>query len=193
LFELGTVPLSSSLFAESAIFLTFVDNNDLFVATFNVDTYICAMKIEDAIKQLKPFKTEYQKVVVNVLYTASWLDQHGAKMLRQFDISPQQYNLLRILRGMHPEPGSVKAITERMLDKMSNTSRLVDKLLAKGLVERDICPSDRRMVNVRITAAGLQILKDVQPLMEDQMHELISGISQEEAAMLNKLLDKMRS
>ncbi len=151
------------------------------------------MKIEEAIKQLRPFKTEYQKVVVNVLYTASWLDQHSAKMLRRFDISPQQYNLLRILRGMHPQPASIKSITERMLDKMSNTSRLVDKLLAKDLVERDTCPSDRRKVNVRITAAGLQILNDVQPLMEDQMQELISGISQDEALTLNKLLDKMRS
>ena len=107
------------------------------VATLNVYTYICiAMKIEEAIQQ-KSFSNEYQKVHINVLYTAAYLSQIASSALKPYKISWQQFNILRILRGLQPEPATVKLLTERMIDKMSNASRLVEKLKQKGYVEKE--------------------------------------------------------
>ncbi|MBK8877432.1 MAG: winged helix DNA-binding protein [Haliscomenobacter sp.] len=149
------------------------------------------MRIEEAIQQ-KRFRSEYQKVVVNILYTASWLSQMSARMLKSLGISPEQYNLLRILRGMHPEPATVKLLTDRMIDKMSNASRLVEKLRLKGLVERTECPADRRRVDVRITDKGLALLKKADVFMEDDLELQLTNLDTAEAEQLNALLDQLR-
>lgn len=149
------------------------------------------MKIEQEIKQ-KKFNSEYQKAHINILFTASWLSQQSTHLLRPLNISWQQFNILRILRGMTPEPATVKVLTERMIDKMSNASRLVDKLNKKGLVKRVACPEDRRRVNVYITQEGLELLRKASVLMENNLQERMGNISGEEAAHLNLLLDKMR-
>lgn len=149
------------------------------------------MKIEEAIQQ-KKFRDEYQKAHINVLFTASWIHQQSLQALKPFNISWQQFNILRILRGMHPEPASVKLLTERMIDKMSNASRLVEKLKQKGLVERKSCKSDRRQVDVVITEKGLDLLTLASEAMDQQMGMTKSQLSPEQAMQLNDLLDAMR-
>ncbi|MCB0565331.1 MAG: MarR family transcriptional regulator [Phaeodactylibacter sp.] len=149
------------------------------------------MKIEEEIKQ-KKFSSVYHKAHINVLFTASWLSQNSAQLLKPFKISWQQFNILRILRGMYPEPATVKLLTERMIDKMSNASRLVEKLKQKGLVERRVCPSDRRRVDVEITEKGLSVLEDISFIMEQELNQKMGNLSSEEADQLNQLLDKLR-
>ena len=129
---------------------------------------------------------------MNILYTASWLSQLSARMLKSLGISPEQYNLLRILRGMHPEPATVKLLTDRMIDKMSNASRLVEKLRLKGLVERTECPADRRRVDVRITEKGLALLKKADVFMEGDLELQLTNLDTAEAEQLNALLDQLR-
>lgn len=149
------------------------------------------MKIEEAIQQ-KKFRSEHQKAIVNILFTASWLGQQSARGLRPYGISPEQFNILRILRGRYPKPATVKDLTERMLDKSSNASRLVDKLKTKGLVDRQECPEDRRRVDVVITDAGLALLEKASVFMEKEMEARLDGITDAEAAEISRLLDKMR-
>ncbi len=149
------------------------------------------MKIEEEIRQ-KHFKSEYQKVQINILFTASWLTKRTGDLLKPFKISWQQFNILRILRGMHPDTASIKLLTERMIDKMSNASRLVEKLKQKGLVERKECPADRRKVDVGITEEGLKLLREASKVIEEDMNTHLNEISTEEANQLNTLLDKLR-
>lgn len=163
-----------------------------FVATLNVGTYICSvMKIEEEIQQ-KTFTSCYQKAHINVLFTSAWLSQHSSRVLKPYNISWQQFNILRILRGMHPKPATVKLLTERMIDKMSNASRLVEKLKQKGLVERENCIEDRRRVNVVITEEGLSLINEASQLMENQLEKRLNALTEEEANELNRILDKMR-
>lgn len=150
------------------------------------------MKIEQEINQ-KTFRSEYIKAHINLMFTASWMDQHTNQALKKFGISWQQFNILRILRGMHPEPATVKLLTERMIDKMSNASRLVEKLKQKGLVYRNECPEDRRRVNVGITEKGLQIVGKASDVIEQDIEYNFRSLSTQEAQSLNELLDKMRS
>ena len=148
------------------------------------------MSLEQDIKQSE-FKSPYSKAIINIIYTNNWLQSLQVEIFKPFDLTLQQYNVLRILRGQYPEPITVIAIIERMLDKMSNASRLVDKLLAKSLVIRKLCPNDRRAVDVVITEKGLNILAEIDKLQEkweDQLH----GLTQNEALELSDLLDKMR-
>ncbi len=149
------------------------------------------MKIEDAIQQ-KQFVSEFQKAHINVLFTASFLNQKTLKALKPFQISPQQFNILRILRGRHPQPASVKLLTEKMIDKTSNASRLVEKLRAKGLVAREASDDDRRKVDVQITKAGLELLEKASVAIERMIQNYGTSISSEEAGVLNGLLDKLR-
>jgi DNA-binding MarR family transcriptional regulator len=149
------------------------------------------MRIEDEIQQ-KKFKSEYQKAHINILFTAAWLSQQNQKILKPLGISSQQFNILRILRGMHPQPASIKLLTERMIDKMSNASRLVDKLLAKDLVQRTESGDDRRRVDVVITDKGLQLLEKASIAVEDSLQQEMAMLSEEEAARLNELLDQLR-
>lgn len=149
------------------------------------------MNIEDAIQQ-KQFKSEFQKAHINVLYTASFINQKTLQALKPFKISPQQFNILRILRGRHPQPASVKLLTEKMIDKTSNASRLVEKLRNKGLVAREACGEDRRKVDVLITSAGLELLVDASSVIDQMIQGYGESITMEEATNLNEILDRLR-
>ncbi|AFK04802.1 regulatory protein MarR [Emticicia oligotrophica DSM 17448] len=149
------------------------------------------MSIEKDIKQQKPFKSSYQKLVVNLIYTSNWMSSEQQGLLKPFDLSSQQYNVLRILRGQYPNPITVNGIIERMLDKMSNASRLVDKLLLKGYVSRCDNADDRRACDIRITESGAEILKKIDVLQE-QADEKMKRLTPEEAELLSSLLDKLR-
>jgi DNA-binding MarR family transcriptional regulator len=132
-------------------------------------------------------------VIVNLLYTSNWLAGHQTQELKPFKLTLQQYNVLRILRGQHPNPIKVSDITERMLDKMSNASRLVDKLVAKKLVQRTECPSDRRAVDVIITEKGLALLKQMDARQDALNVSLENKLTAEEAEWLSQLLDRLRA
>ena len=146
--------------------------------------------IEEAIKQSK-FNNEYEKAVVNILFTASWLDGQHIHNLKPFGISPQQFNVLRILRGSVPNALRLADITERMIDKNSNATRLVEKLRQKNLVKREVCKNNRRQVDIWITQKGLDLLAELDKLSE-QWREALNNISKEEAQHLNTCLDKIR-
>ncbi|GAB2952914.1 MarR family transcriptional regulator [Hymenobacter coalescens] len=148
------------------------------------------MKLEDEIQQ-RAFKNAYQKAHLNVVFTAGWLQQRLASAFKPYGLTLPQYNVLRILRGQHPKPATVNLLIERMLDKTSNASRIVDKLEAKGLVTRQICPSNRRAVDIRITDAGLDLLHRTEDLADSQSQGL-HNLTAEEAAQLSDLLDKIR-
>lgn len=150
------------------------------------------MNIEEAIQQ-KNFESEFQKAHINILFTANWLSQSLGPALEPLNLTWQQFNILRILRGMHPEPASVKLLTERMIDKMSNASRLVEKLKQKGMVERRACPADRRQVDVVLTEKGQEILEDASKRIAQMTQQTFSSLSVAEAQSLNSLLDKIRS
>lgn len=148
------------------------------------------MKLEEAIKQSK-FGNEFEKAVVNILYTASWLEGINIRRLKPHDISPQQYNVLRILRGSHPNPVMLGEITERMIDKNSNATRLVEKLRLKGFLKRDICKANRRQVDITITQKGLTLL-DILDVHIDEWQSEHMKIKKSEVQQLNDLLDKLR-
>lgn len=148
------------------------------------------MKIEEEIKQDK-FHSEYQKLAINILFTSNWLSANSTKILKPYGISPQQYNVLRILKGQSPKAISVSNIMERMIDKMSNTSRLVEKLRQKELIERVTCECDRRQVDVKITHKGLALLEKVNKEM-NAFKNIADNLSEQEAKTINQLLDKMR-
>ncbi len=148
------------------------------------------MKIEEEIKQ-SAFKNAYQKVFINILYTSNWLQLRQSTQFKQFGVTLPQYNVLRILRGQFPKPATVNLLIERMLDKTSNASRIVDKLEAKELVTRTQCPTDRRTVDILITEKGLTLLKQIDELnLGKLMGE--ENLTPEEAEQLSALLDKVR-
>lgn len=155
--------------------------------------YLCGMSIETDIKQSTPFRSPYQRVIVNLLYTSNWIAGSQTQLLKPYKLTLQQYNVLRILRGQSPNPIKVSDITERMLDKMSNASRLVDKLVAKKLVLRTECPSDRRAVDVVITEKGLDLLKQLDARQNEWNAMLESKMTAEEAESLSLLLDRLRA
>lgn len=148
------------------------------------------MKLEDEIQQ-KKFKSIQQKVMLNLIYTTNWLTAKQDSLFKDSDITVQQYNVLRILRGQYPNPCSIKLIKERMLDRMSDTSRIVDKLLVKQLLQRNECPNDRRSVNVIISDKGLELLKSLD-YIDDLSKQTLKSLSDEEINTLNTLLDKLR-
>lgn len=147
--------------------------------------------IEEAIRQRK-FTNEHEKAIVNILFTASWLDALHIQQLKPFGISPQQFNVLRILRGSYPNALRLSDITERMIDKNSNATRLVEKLRQKGFVKREICKHNRRQVDIWITQKGLDLLAELDQ-QRDSFLKHVQGISITEAEQLNVMLDKLRS
>ena len=151
------------------------------------------MSIETDIKQTTPFKTPYHRVFVNVIYTNNWVVDSQMRLLKPFGLTLQQYNVLRILRGQYPNPVKVSDITERMLDKMSNASRLVDKLVLKQFVLRTECPSDRRAVDVVITDQGMALLKRLDVHQAEWDKAQGSKLTEAEAVHLSQLLDRLRS
>ncbi|MEX2592060.1 MAG: MarR family transcriptional regulator [Anditalea sp.] len=149
------------------------------------------MTVEEAIK-LKIWSDPYSKAVVNLLYTHSYIVSEQNKLFKPHGISPEQYNVLRILRGQHTNPISVSSIQEGMLNKMSNASRLVEKLKQKGLVVRKECPSDRRQVDVSITPMGLKLLASLENEVK-QFNRQTIHLKLGEVKTLNDLLDGLRS
>ena len=148
------------------------------------------MNIEKAIIQRK-FKSEFEKLAVNIHYTESWLRGKEFQVFKKYGLSMQQFNVLRILNGRYPEVASVQLIKERMIDKDSNASRLIDKLFNSDLLERVQCPNDRRMVEIKITEKGRELLKTVIPEIQQAQCEYLK-LSEQEATQLNDLLDKLR-
>jgi len=147
------------------------------------------------------FTSEQQKAMLNVLFTANWLRSHQVIRLKPYGISPQQYNILRILRGaLNPahaseaEGGRMKAqsIKERMIDRAPNATRLTDKLIAKGLVKRERCDDDRRVIYVRITPKGLELLARVDAQSQGGFDSLLEGLKEGEAKAINRILDAWR-
>jgi DNA-binding MarR family transcriptional regulator len=149
------------------------------------------MRIEDEIKQ-PIFRDEFQKAHINLLYTAGWLQLRQAAAFKPFGLTLPQFNILRILRSQHPLPATVALLIDRMLDKTSNASRIVDRLEEKQLVTRTVCPANRRAVDIRITKAGLDLLDSI----EEAGITNPGGMNQLTAAevhQLNNLLDKVRT
>ena len=149
------------------------------------------MGINKDIRQEK-FRNERHKAMVNILFTQGWVLERLKNFVEAEDITHQQYNILRILRGSHPTPLSTLQIRERMIDKMSDTSRLVDRLVTKNLVKKIICKKDRRLVDVNISEKGLSLLEKLDE-SQDEMDSILSNLTEKEAATLSKLLDKIRS
>ena len=149
------------------------------------------MGIEQDIKQAK-FRNEYQKASLNLIYTYNWLTENFKAFFATEDITPQQFNILRILRGSFPQPLSTLQIRDRMLDKMSDTSRIVDRLIAKGLVKKAVCKTDRRLVDVMITEKGKKLLERLDT-RQDEMDSILHNLTKKEAVLLSELLDKIRS
>lgn len=149
------------------------------------------MGIEQDVQQVH-FRNEYQKAVINLIYTYNWMRERTASFLDSEGVTSQQFNILRILRGSFPKPLSTLQIRERMLDKMSDTSRIVDRLLAKDLVKKVTCKSDRRLVDITITDKGLALLERLD-LRQDEMDGVMKKLTKKEATQLSNLLDKMRT
>jgi MarR family 2-MHQ and catechol resistance regulon transcriptional repressor len=147
--------------------------------------------LEKDIQQFN-FVSEKQKALINLLYTYGWVIEKIRDFLSKDDITHQQFNILRILRGSQPNPLSTLQIRERMLDRMSDTSRIVDRLVIKGLVKKSICSKDKRLVDVVITEKGQKLLKKIDTEV-DHVASIMGNLSDEEAIQLNELLDKLRS
>jgi DNA-binding MarR family transcriptional regulator len=150
------------------------------------------MSLEQEIKQQKKFSNEFEKLAVNILFTASWLDTISIQRFKPFGISPQQYNVLRILRGSAPKPMMLGDIASRMIDKNSNATRLVEKLRLKDLIRREICDNNRRQVDITITPKGLELLADIDK-QADNWSKTFASLAEQEAAMINDALDRIRS
>jgi len=147
------------------------------------------MKIEDEIKQQK-FKTPHQKAVLNLIYTTSWMQGRQKDIFKTFGITLQQFNILRILRGQHPSSTSATEIKSRMLDKNSDVSRLLDRLLAKKVITKRVSANDKRAADVNLTEEGLELLRAIDK-KQNQIDNVLL-LSEEEAIILSDLLDKSR-
>ena len=147
------------------------------------------MKTSEAL-QMASFDSPQEHLVLTVLHTASGLLSKHRMLLKPHGITPEQFNILRILRGQKGKPIALRDISNRMIDKNSNTSRLVDKLLAKGLVQREACPADRRRVDIVLTASGQQITEALKNIMDREMSSLEDVWSQEDARAAIAVLDR---
>jgi DNA-binding MarR family transcriptional regulator len=150
------------------------------------------MKIEDVIKSTTALSLA-KKTVLNIMYTQNVIAEHFNDVLKQYDLSPEQFNVLRILRGQKGKPANMCVIQERMIAKTSNTTRLVDKLLLKGFVTRSVCEENRRKMEILITERGLGLLKDLDPTVQKHEEEFARNLSTEELERLNILLEKFRT
>jgi DNA-binding MarR family transcriptional regulator len=148
------------------------------------------MEIEKEIKQPK-FSSEYQKLIINIFFTSNWLSLKSNQDLKKYGISNEQFNILRILKGQYPKTSSIQLLVDRMINKSSNASRIVEKLKLKGLVTRKECESDRRLVEVLITDKGLKLLVEIDS-NGSELDEILKNVSETEAKELNRILDKLR-
>lgn len=133
------------------------------------------------------------KSVINIMFTSRMVEENIQTVLKEFDLTMPQYNVLRILRGQRGTPANLSTVQERMIDKSSNTTRLVDKLLKKNWVKRQVCANNRRKVELFITEDGLKLLSTLDPIMEANNEHLVSTLTETELETLNTLLDKLRS
>lgn len=147
------------------------------------------MGLEEEIKQ-KEFKTKQQRAFLNLIFTAGHLNLEQTRFFKPYQLSAQQYNVLRILRGQNGKPVTIGLIQERMLDVQSNASRLIDKLEEKKLVLRIVCPKDKRQMDITITKNGLEILNEIDDKLDTHENKII--LTDEEADILNDLLNKIR-
>lgn len=150
------------------------------------------MKIEDVIKSTVPLDAS-KKVILNFTYTQNVIGDKFHEILKPYDISREQYNVLRILRGQKGCPANMCIIQERMLAKSSNTTRLIDKLLLKDFVTREVCPDNRRKIEVLITKKGLDILTELDPIVVEHEQLFANNLTQQELEQLNTLLEKYRT
>ncbi len=134
-----------------------------------------------------------KKILLNIMYTQNVISENFNEIIKPYDISPEQYNVLRILRGQKKGPVTMQAIQERMIAKTSNTTRLVDKLLLKELLTREVCPDNRRKMEVAITQKGLELLKELDPKVDEHEMRLSRKLTYKEQEMLNELLEKYRT
>jgi DNA-binding MarR family transcriptional regulator len=150
------------------------------------------MKIEEIIKSTVALD-EAKKVILNIMYTQNVINDDFSEILKPYDLSGEQYNVLRILRGQKGCPANMCVIQERMLAKNSNTTRLIDKLLLKDFVTREVCPENRRKIEVLITQKGLDVLNELDPKVNQHEQLFANNLKQEELKELNNLLEKYRT
>jgi len=150
------------------------------------------MTIENIVKSSSPLSLP-KKTVLNILYTQNMLSDRFNEILKPYDLSEEQFNVLRILRGRKGCPANMFSIQERMIAKTSNTTRLVDKLLLKELVTRGVCPENRRKMEVSITPKGIELLEELDPKVIAHEEMLTANLSSEELENLNYLLEKIRT
>jgi len=136
--------------------------------------------------------SEHKKALINIIYSSNFIDEAISNVLKPFDISIQQFNVLRILKGQKNNPANLSTIQDRMVSKMSNTTRLVDKLICKALVRRQICPENRRKVEIFITDKGQKFLEKVNAVVESKEKEMTSHLKNEDLKQINNLLNKLR-
>ncbi|WP_298392607.1 MarR family transcriptional regulator [Flavobacterium sp.] len=150
------------------------------------------MKIEEIIKSNVTLD-DTKKVILNIMYTQIVISEKFNELMKPYDLSSEQYNVLRILRGQKGKPANMSLIQERMIAKNSNTTRLIDKLLVKELVTREVCPNNRRKMEILITAKGLALLTELDPKVIDYENLLANNLSENELQNLNELLEKYRN
>jgi DNA-binding MarR family transcriptional regulator len=150
------------------------------------------MKIEEIIKSNVAID-DAKKIVLNIMVTQNVLSEKFNEVLKPYDLSGEQYNVLRILRGQKGNPANMCVIQERMIAKNSNTTRLIDKLLLKDLVTREVCPDNRRKIEVLITQKGLDVLTMLDPKVDEHEQQFASNLTEEELNLLNNLLEKYRT
>ena len=148
------------------------------------------MGLAEDIKQSR-FKNNRQKAALNILFTSNWLTEKTREFLGDYDLTNQQFNVLRILRGSNPDPLSTQQIRDRMLDKMSDTSRIVDRLVKKGFADKKVCQGDKRLVDVHISKKGLSILSEIDS-REEQLFQSMKNLSEKEAELLSSFCDRIR-
>lgn len=150
------------------------------------------MIIEKELKITKKLP-ECKKALLNLMYTGNWINDEITSILKPFDISTQQFNVLRILKGMKGTPSTLQTIQERMISKMSNTTRLVDKLIKKNYVQREQCESNRRKVDITITEEGIKALDVINVAVDETESKITNNLSHQELEHLNHLLNKLRT
>jgi DNA-binding MarR family transcriptional regulator len=164
--------------------------NTQIIITFTIDNSFITMSLEDEINQRK-FRNEHQKAAINLIYTSNWLNERMKFFFDNYEVTAQQFNILRILRGAN-EPLSTMQIRERMLDKMSDTSRIVDRLIKKGMVQKNVRKTDRRLVDIIISEKGKRLLTELDA-KNVEMDAILHRLDESDLKQINHLLDKMRN
>jgi len=172
--------------------LTFVYTIKIYITFVPTNYTYTNMKIEEVIKSTIPLDNS-KKIILNIIYTNNVITDNLNELLKPYDISGEQYNVLRILRGQNEKPANMCVIQERMLAKTSNTTRLVDKLLLKKLVTREVCPDNRRKIEVMITPNGIAVLDELDPKIKEHEQFFAQNLSPNEIIQLNQLLEKYRT